>query len=457
MTKSIIVLAQFLFIFLFGLFTDGPGFDITVPSSVKAGESFNVEVVIHKGDYKDFARFMQVLPEGFTVSEVESEGAKFLFENNSVKFIWYSAPSKKDLKIVYKVHVPADASGEKQITGKYSYVENGGSTAVNLDTKTITVSGSSGGTTASTNDPDTMAKPPVNVVARRVVPAEAQNQFNVEITVSKADLRSFAKIQDSLPAGFTASEIETDGSKFSFEGNKVKFTWFDLPERSELKVSYKVTISPDVSGAQTIQGFFSYVENEQGKIAAIDPSTVTIPGATAAVTGGTGDSGSTGATGATGDNKTPDNGSTAGGATGTTGDSGSSTTASGATGSTGDSGSTTAAGGSTGATGSTGQTSTVTSAQTGVNYRVQIAAMSRFVETSVFANLFSISEKIDAEMQSGLNKYLVGAFGAYKDARDKRETIRGKGVSDAFVTAYNNGRRITVQEALMLTSQQWVR
>lgn len=468
MTKTLLLIPHFLILFLWGLFADGPGFDITVPGQVKPGDSFTVEVVIHKGEYKDFARFLQNLPEGFTATEVESDGAKFLFENNTVKFIWYSAPSKNDLKISYKVTVPAGASGEKQITGKYSYVENGSSTSVSLDTKTIQVGdGGSANTVVTTQTPatDTMAKPPVNVAARRIVPMEAGNGFTVEITVSKGDLRSFAKVQDSLPDGFAAAEIQTDGAKFSVEGNKVKFTWYDLPSASELKVSYKVSVQPGITGRHAISGYFSYVENEKGKIAPMPASVINITGPViAANTGndnGNNGTSTTGATGATGDNRTPDNGSTASGATGAssapTGDSGSMAVASTGPTGTADSGNS----GNSGSSGSSGGTnttvSTVPAPQNGVNYRVQIAAMSRFVETSVFAGMFGINEKIDAEMQGGLNKYLVGSFGGYKEARDKRESIRGKGVSDAFVTAYNNGRRITVQEALMLTSQQWVR
>jgi hypothetical protein len=58
-------------------------------------------------------------------------------------------------------------------------------------------------------------------------------------------------------------------------------------------------------------------------------------------------------------------------------------------------------------------------------------------------------------MHEGMTKFLVGKFPEYKESRNYREAMRAKGVTDAFVTAYNAGKRITVQEALMITRQKW--
>jgi hypothetical protein len=51
---------------------------------------------------------------------------------------------------------------------------------------------------------------------------------------------------------------------------------------------------------------------------------------------------------------------------------------------------------------------------------------------------------------------MIGSFGNYKEARNKREVLRSGKAKDAFVTAYNGAKRITVQEALMISSQKWM-
>jgi septal ring-binding cell division protein DamX len=92
-----------------------------------------------------------------------------------------------------------------------------------------------------------------------------------------------------------------------------------------------------------------------------------------------------------------------------------------------------------------------------VNYRVQICALKKQVNINYFVNNHQIKEPIYANMHQGWHKYTVGKFMIYKGARNYREIIKDQHkIEGPFVTAYNNGTRITVQEALMISKDQWV-
>src|SRR5690606_14671450 len=95
--------------------------------------------------------------------------------------------------------------------------------------------------------------------------------------------------------------------------------------------------------------------------------------------------------------------------------------------------------------------------ETGVYYRVQIAAGKNNLKSDVFTKLYGFSEGYKLENEDGLYKYTTGYHQVYKSARDGRERITAKyeKFKGPFVTAYNDGERITVQEALMITSQKW--
>lgn len=97
----------------------------------------------------------------------------------------------------------------------------------------------------------------------------------------------------------------------------------------------------------------------------------------------------------------------------------------------------------------------ITKKEGNVLYLVQIGAFRAAIASEKLAKKFSISENIKSEMAEGYNKFMVGNFNEYKFARDHRETIKQKGCADAFVIAYNGPKRITVQEALMITNQKW--
>ena len=100
---------------------------------------------------------------------------------------------------------------------------------------------------------------------------------------------------------------------------------------------------------------------------------------------------------------------------------------------------------------------TVPSAEKGITYKVQILAAHRVVDKSYLKKKFSFEESYNIEHHNGWIKYTTGMYTQYKDARDARVKITSASskLPGPFVTAYNDGERITVQEALLISKQLW--
>jgi hypothetical protein len=430
------------FFWMARLLSGDPAADITAPESVKPGESFTVNVRIMVNDAKDFMRFTMLLPEGFTATVGQTDGAKFLFEEQKVKFIWAQL-SKEEMNITFNVKVPANASGAYTLQPNITHPVNNLPSNVVLNPLKINVGESSTPVATQPSKPDTTQRPPVQVSVLRTVPNTAvTGEFFVDMSIQKGDLRTFLKLVDSIPPGCSAVLVSGDGSSdFESKDGAVTIRWYSLTERPTLNIRYKVIASPDMEGTYPIKGMISYVENENGKLIPIPPSDVTFK-PSAALTGGNQRQNET----TPEENNKPafQSNANAGEDAQKTQEGGIKTTA------------VVTSGNNQKATENQTQPEQTTSA-VGVNYSIQIAAMQRNVPVSYYAGTYAITTPINREQIDGLNKYTTGNFSTYDDARNSREQLRGKGVEGPFVTAYSNGRRITVQEALMITSQKWVR
>jgi acyl CoA:acetate/3-ketoacid CoA transferase alpha subunit len=58
----------------------------------------------------------------------------------------------------------------------------------------------------------------------------------------------------------------------------------------------------------------------------------------------------------------------------------------------------------------------------------------------------------DRKLPSGNILYISGAFQSFKDAIEAKNEIVNKGVKDAFVVAYNDGKELTIYEARNLAA-----
>jgi len=93
----------------------------------------------------------------------------------------------------------------------------------------------------------------------------------------------------------------------------------------------------------------------------------------------------------------------------------------------------------------------------GVAYRVQLLAGHNDVSRTWISNKYHFYGSPDTEQHEGWIKYTTGSFPVYKQARNERENINKKHrFPQPFVTAYYFGERISVEEALIISQQDWI-
>jgi hypothetical protein len=428
------------------------------PAEVAAGQVMNIQITIEKGNIGQFGRFMQELPPGFTAY---SDDEHFSFKDNKVKFVWVHMTTEKVFSIHYAVQVPAGYAGPLQLGGQFSYIFNNEKKIVTLNTASVDVKQASTPDsqiskqqvrTSSGNDVDTSTQ----VFCQRQQKAVADGII-VKLLVHKESLGSMAKIIDTVPDGYAIQGIETKQSIVNATGNIVKFMWVNLPLEPEFVVSYK--LKPLAGQTQTrlsIQGTFSYsinsitktknivdTEFEQTSNVLVDKSIHTTPPGVSSGNITTGSSGSDKAasqaenvllaSGST--DKEPKAGIESGQPTDMEKD----------------------------VTNNQASVKKITNVpvdevrtRSEIVFRIQIAAGHTMVDVKTYFKKFKIEDKVVVEQHQGWLKYMIAGFSNYRDARDYRMKVGSEtGIHDAFVAAFNNGQRVTVQEALMISNQKW--
>lgn len=459
MIRGLFIVLNFFVVWIVALIAGVPSATTSAPTNVQKGESFTVNVKIDPNGVEDFLRYSMTIPAGWTAEKISEDGSSYMFENQTVKFLWSRVGQRDELNVSFKLTPPADAEGTFEFPAKVSHSVNNLPSHVPLDPMKVVV-GNAGaqnsGYVPETND--STANPSVNVQVTRNVPTnEVTGEFLVDVYITKGELGSFIKLQDSLPAGFTAQPVTKDGGDWSFENGIVRVQWYSPNKATPtLHVQYKVIVSPDMSGRYTINGHVSYVENMDNKLIPIGPSNVQLKENPALVDNTNNDNnGNDGNNGnktpdplannngndANNDNKTPDPLANNNGNDGNNDNKTPDPLANN--------------NGNDGNNGNMQQDPQVNKTP-GVSFSIQVAAMVRRVPVSYYENTYGLNT-VNAEQVEGLNKYTTGSFTTYQDARNSRETVRGKGVEGPFVVAYSSGKRITVQEALMITSQKWIR
>lgn len=438
MIKYVILFIHLIGLSIYQLFFGDVTASQKIPNTIKSGEEVTVEVLITKDDVTGFAKFQETIPAGFSVEVVDAKGATFSFKENVVKFIWMALPADKEFTISYKLKSAENISGEFVFGGKFSFISDNERKNIDLPNSTVTIVKETDAVVAENKTEPvvekTIVEPTTNPVTEVAAETTSQkvyiktsrtmeslgNKYKVSVNISYTNLEGFAKFTDVIPNGFTATTDNTEGGVFSFNDKEAKILWMAAPKKENFTISYILEPNADLSsGSFDINGTFAYLENDVTSKHIINSTTFKHEGQSIAQV----EPEKVVETPKNIEPKTekptvekikpvkekP----------------------------------------------TTSPTVTSTpSAEKGVSYKVQVGAGHQNVSKKYFASKFSLTDNVAIETHDGWIKYIVGKYNEYKEARDKRNEVRNN-VKNAFVTAYNQGKRITVQEALMISNQKW--
>ncbi|MFW6222386.1 MAG: hypothetical protein ACOC3T_02115 [Bacteroidota bacterium] len=469
-------------LFMNTLFSENVSSKMDVPETVEAGEEFEVNVTIEKGAISSFSRFQQKLPAGLKASSVNTDNAEFRFNDNKVKLIWLKLPSKPTISFSYNVKVDQRLKGDFKMSGSFDYIENNERRTLKMSPTRINIDPSTDIDPSLIVDinefeekivPELGDKQPDQVTAIRQKPVKKDGGIVVNLLVHKKDRGKFAKIQEEIPSGYIAESINKKSGIFTFKDQTLKFLWMNLPPEDYFVVSYKLIPKPEHSVSENIRidGSFSYIDGSETKSIPVTQKDVQLPEMSdeelenllASLDDLPGESNEQDedlfidaeeqmAEEQQEEEKVDED-----------------------------------------EKGSqelddqlveedalesneeeierqgqqsieqrygkvNGDESDLLQPQSGVYYRVQLAAGHKPVDIDRYFKEYDLDKQVKRERHEGWYKYSVGSFDIYKAARDYRVHIwNTTSIDDAFVSAYNDGSRITVQEALMISNQKWYR
>lgn len=228
-------------------------------------------------------------------------------------------------------------------------------------------------------------------------------EHRVEVKISKGAISGFAKYQMDLPAGISAGEGKSLQGSFSFEEQRVKIVWVNIPTESEFIFSF-VLNTGTVKGPLTLNQKFFFLEDGSKKDMEPEPLNIKIEEGGSASLASLGLSENNGSAGTDTQASTAPKSNEA------------------------DKKQTTGTEESKPATASSPE---------GLVYRLQLGAFGADPGKAKFAAAGNVS----IVKEDGLYKVLVGSFASKDEALKKREDLLGKGIS-SFLTAYKDGKRL---------------
>lgn len=448
------------------------------PQTLAPGESYEVTVNILKPNVNGFAKLELIVDDGLEVKAGDMGSASFTFENGKAKFIWFTLPEENSFQIKYTLtNKETEIGSVKNITGHFSYLVDNQKQVFYLEDSIITIESIPNDSLVAIDEviipeltddvPMLSEEERLQAIQDHVVKIQRSferlesGEYLMNVAIDKGPIEGFAKLEDVVPGGFDYIENSTSGAIFTNIKGKAKFVWFNLPDEKIVNVSYKLKANEsNVVGIHNITGIFTYLIDSRDIKSNTIPAFFKISPDDMVEVIETDNFGfadlkdqeqkETGVWTQEHVNfldKEEENKSNIEEADKDTLQNLNS-----------DISSEEIIAQNKDKTDSelTQDITSIDPVSEGINYRVQICATRKMAERDYFRKYKKFNYDITIDHHENWIKYTTGSYPEYKAARASRVLINKNYDFDGpFVTAYNNGERITVQEALMISNQQW--
>lgn len=454
MTKAILIFINIIGFLLFTILNiNDVVITHTAAKEIAIGEAVEVNLIINENNFSGPGRLRLDLSqaEGITVKENMSDGSSFTFKDNEVLFIWYDLPSDKSIVISYTIIANENTNGIKKIAGDFSFINDNERKQLEVPALIFKVNSELvANENIKENNSSTSSVRSIE---------KLENEYIVTVKTTIDNHKGFARIKEELPKNFNAEEIETAGSIFKNTDGYAKFIWTNLSDSiNEIIVKYKISNNKGLDTNFTISGVFSSEKLiSEGYNSGIKiPETEYIPFKEITENTET-DSNETEITvqedikqdtllelASNNELNTEENLVVSKDTEELVNETISQIVIDST---------------SNSFKNKEEVVKNIISTEkvnTNVDYKVQILAGHRIISEKQVSNQFNYNGEYALETHNGWIKYTVGSNSRYSDARDSRNNLKIYNFPGPFVTAYNYGKRISVQEALILTSQNWV-
>jgi hypothetical protein len=455
MFKSLLLFFNVIGVLFTGLFTsDDILIDHRVPTTMKQGEKQLVELTISKGAIQGFAKVEITLPMGFIATPNENKDASFTFNGQQIRMVWMALPTEEEFTVSYYLECPETMEGQYSVNGTFSYVNENIREDVALESKKISIEKKLEITQYEVPehmDNIKIEAPFEEMICERMISKISESEYQVKVKITNNQIVGFGRIYETVPANCKTQSINASSAVVTQEKNSIKFVWFEVPQASTFEVAYRVScLSPESS--ISITGQLSYTEDGNPMNMPITTSSTTGPAMAGVDTTPLQNSGKDYNVGAEEKSEFESTPPTKQTPSKPTEISSKNETTKNVKASKDDADMTAEV------TQNDRSITSIPEPEVGITYKVQIMAAHRVVNKSYLKSKFQFEDAFNIENHEGWVKYTTGKYSEYNQARDARVkiTTAHQGFKGPFVTAYNNGERITVQEALLLSKQQWL-